>query len=63
MDDRDEDKEDEWLALGRRLLEAGPEKFHEVLNGLRDVVEAQEIIARFDCQPMHRGRPRKRYSA
>lgn len=59
----DEKTRAEWIALGERLLEVGPEKFYEVLKGLRDVVEAQEIIARFDWQLMHRGRPRKRYDA
>jgi hypothetical protein len=53
----------ELLELGERLLAAGPDKFHEMLRGLRDVVEAQEIIARFDWQLLHRGRPRKRYHA
>lgn len=36
----DEDTKLEWLALAERLLVAGPEKFREVLRGLRDVVEA-----------------------
>lgn len=53
----------EWLALGERLLAASPEKFFEVLRGLRDVVEAQEVIARFDWQLFARGRPRKTYRA
>jgi hypothetical protein len=35
----------------------------EVLRGLREVVEAQEIIARFDTQLFLRGRPRKVYRA
>ncbi len=60
MDDK---TKDEWRELGERLLEASPEKFDEVLRGMRDVVEAQEIIARFDWQLMHRGRPRKLYRA
>lgn len=59
----DDDTKSEWLALGERLLAAGPDKFREVLRGLRDVVEAQEMIARFDWQLLHRGRPRKRYEA
>jgi hypothetical protein len=59
----DDETETEWLELGRRLLAAGPEKFDEVLRGLREVVEAQETIARFDWQLLHRGRPRKRYEA
>lgn len=59
----DDDVKDEWSELGRRLLEAGPEKFREVLQGLRDVVEAQEVIAKFDWQLLLRGRPRKTYRA
>ncbi len=51
------------MDLGERLMAAGPEKFHEMLRGLRDVVEAQETIAKFDWQLLHRGRPRKRYEA
>lgn len=59
----DDDVKREWAELGERLLEAGPDKFYEVLRGLRDVVEAQETIAKFDWQLLHRGRPRKRYQA
>ena len=59
----EDDTKDEWLALGERLLAAGPDKFSEMLRGLRDVVEAQETIQRFDWQLLHRGRPRKRYEA
>lgn len=59
----DDETRDEWLALAERLLAVGPEKFYEVLGGLREVVEAQEIIARFDWQLLHRGRPRKVYRA
>lgn len=59
----DEETKREWNELAERLFDAGPEKFYEVLRGLRDVVEAQEIIARFDWQLLHRGRPRKVYRA
>lgn len=59
----DEKTKDEWAELAERLLAAGPEKFREVMQGLRDVVEAQEVIARFDWQLLHRGRPRKTYRA
>jgi hypothetical protein len=52
-----------WLYLGERLLAANPEKFFEVTQGLKDVCEAQEIIARFDNQLLFRGRPRKTYRA
>ena len=55
---------DEWMELGRRLAVAGPDKFDEVLERLKSVAEAQEIIARFDDQLFRRaGRPRKRYLA
>lgn len=59
----DDDAKREWAELAERLHTAGPDKFYEVLRGLRDVVEAQEIIARFDWQLLHRGRPRKVYRA
>jgi hypothetical protein len=59
----DDDTKAEWLKLGERLLAAGPDKFDEVLRGLRDVVEAQELIASYDWQLLHRGRPRKVYRA
>lgn len=52
-----------WEKLGAELLEASPDKFAEVVAGLRDVVEAQHILARYDWQLMFRGRPRKRYEA
>lgn len=56
-------EKDEWMELGRRLRELSPEKFDEVLAGMRDVVEAQEVISRFDHQLLFRGRPRKLYEA
>lgn len=59
----DDDIKTEWLKLGEELLAVNAEKFHEVVGGLRDVIEAQQIIARFDWQLMHRGRPRKVYRA
>jgi hypothetical protein len=59
----DDETKAEWLALGERLLAAGPDKFYEMLRMLREVVEAQETIAKFDWQLLHRGRPRKRYEA
>lgn len=49
--------------MGERLLDVSPEKFDEVLRGLKDVIEAQEIIARFDGQLFFRGRPKKLYRA
>ena len=59
----DDDVKREWLALAERLKVASPEKFDEVLHGLREVVEASEIIARYDHQLFFRGRPKKRYHA
>jgi hypothetical protein len=59
----DDETKARWAALGERLLEISPEKFREVMRGLHDVVEAQEIIARFDHQLFFRGRPRKVYRA
>lgn len=58
----DEEQKREWAALGQELLSVCPEKFEEVVVGLKDVVEAQKIIASFDWQLPFRGRPRKRYS-
>ena len=52
-----------WADLGRRLLLANPDKFAELLDALEKIVEAQEVIARFDWQLLFRGRPRKRYLA
>lgn len=57
------DLSQEWIELGARLGTAGPEKFRDTLARLREVVEAQEIIARHDRQLFFRGRPRKRYLA
>lgn len=59
----DDDKKREWLELGAELLDASPEKFAEVKQGLRELIEAQRIIAEYDWQLMFRGRPRKRYHA
>lgn len=53
----------EWAELGKRLEAAGPEKMRDTIARLREVVEAQEIIARYDHQLFLRGRPRKRYLA
>jgi hypothetical protein len=59
----DDETKAEWVELGERLAAAGLDKFFEVLRGLREVVEAQEIIKRFDWQLLLRGRPRKVYRA
>jgi hypothetical protein len=55
--------EDEWALLGRRLIKANREKFQDMIRGLRDVCEAQELIARYDEQLFFRGRPKKTYEA
>jgi len=59
----DDSKKSEWELLGAELLGLCPEKFAEMERGLREVVEAQKIIAQFDHQLFFRGRPRKRYHA
>jgi hypothetical protein len=59
----DDETKAEWMRLAERLYVAGPEKFEEVLAAMRELVDAQEIIARFDWQLMMRGRPRKQYRA
>ena len=53
----------EWIALGEQLREVDEAKYVEVMAGLRDLIDAQRIIRRFDWQLMFRGRPRKRYHA
>lgn len=62
-DPLDDTTKAEWLELAERLLLAGPEKFDEVLGAMRELVDAQEIISKFDWQLMMRGRPRKQYQA
>jgi hypothetical protein len=53
----------EWAELGMRLSVVGPEKFAELLSALRKIVEAQELISKFDWQLLFRRRPNKRYQA
>lgn len=53
----------EWAELGARLAEAGPEKYAEVLDAIRKITEAQELIAQFDWQLLFGERPSKRYHA
>lgn len=53
----------EWNDLGVRLAEAGPQKFSEVLDAIRKITEAQEVIADFDWQLLFGERPSKRYHA
>lgn len=53
----------EWSELGARLAEAGPEKYREVLEAVRKIVEGQETIAEFDWQLLFGERPNKRYHA
>lgn len=54
-----------WISLGNRLAKAGPDKLDDVFQRLEQVVEAQELIAKFDDQLFLRGgkRPTKRYEA
>lgn len=54
---------DEWTELGARLVAAGPEKYVEMLDALRRIVDAQEEISRFDWQLLFGRRPSKRYRA
>lgn len=58
-----EDQLKEWRDLGEELADVGPDKFAELLQAMRLIVEAQRTIARFDWQLLFRGRPRKRYLA
>jgi len=53
----------EWTELGARLLEAGPEKYDEILTALRKIVETQEVLREFDWQLLFGERPSKRYQA
>ncbi len=59
----DKEKELYWMELGARLAAAGPEKFDQIFKSIEKIVEAQEVLARFDWQLPFRGRPRKRYLA
>jgi hypothetical protein len=59
----DDDTGAEWTALGAALRELDGEKFEEAKRALRELVDAQRIIARYDWQLPFRGRPRKRYLA
>lgn len=54
----------EWIELGMRLRNACPKKHAQVVERLREVVDAQETIASFDWQLALRSRrPAKRYRA
>lgn len=53
----------EWSQLGARLALAGPQKFEELIEALRKIVDAQETIAQFDWQLLFGERPSKRYRA
>lgn len=61
----DEETLARWIALGDRIAASGPDKLDELFVSLADMVEALEIIARFDEQLFLRGgkRPTKRYQA
>jgi hypothetical protein len=53
----------EWTELGARLALAGPEKFDEMLEALRKIVDVQETISGYDWQLLFGSRPSKRYRA
>lgn len=53
----------EWEALGRQLSELSPEKYVEVLEGLRAVVETRRIISSFDWEAMLWGQLHRRHDA
>jgi hypothetical protein len=53
----------EWAELGARLAVVGPDKFAELIDAMRKIVDAQEMIAKFDWQLLFRDRPSKRYLA
>lgn len=59
----DENTVTEWTELGERLARSGPTKFGELLDALRKIVDAQELIAEFDWQLLFGRRPTKRYQA
>lgn len=53
----------EWTEMGARLAVAGPEKYDEILDAVRKIVDVQELIAGFDWQLLFGERPSKRYRA
>lgn len=53
----------EWLELGGKLADLNEKKFYELLEAMRGIVEAQQVLAEFDWQLMFRARPSKRYRA
>lgn len=58
------DYQAEWNELARRLLVVSPHKMETVLDHVRALVEAQELIARADGRLVLRpDRPSKRYRA
>lgn len=59
----DENIRAELIALGERLALACPDKLKDIIIRLREVVDAQEIIASFENQLFLRGLARKRHLA
>lgn len=53
----------DWTEIGARLLTASPKRFDEILQVLRETLDAAETIAAFDHQLFLRPRPTKRYLA
>ena len=51
----------EWAELGARLVEVNPDKYRQLLEAMRQIVDAQELLAEFDWQLFLRARPIKRY--
>lgn len=51
----------EWSELGARLAEVNQAKYEQLLTAMRQIVEAQELLAEFDWQLFMRARPNKRY--
>lgn len=52
-----------WMEIGARLMTASPKRFNEILETLKETLDAAELIAAFDHQLFLRPRPTKRYLA
>ena len=54
----------DWLELGDELRVINPERYSEVLECVREIVEVQRLLAAHDQKLVLRDRrPTKRYSA
>ena len=47
----------EWTALGAELAEASPERYLDVMERLRHVIDAQRVINAFESPAQHALRP------